>query len=756
MIQRFKIIRGLGAAALALVCASGWATDRLVPGAYATIQAAIDASAAGDVVRITVAGTYTEASQISLANKQITVQADVAGVVVDVPIICSGDTSSTLKGLTGNSLLSAHPCLALYDTAKIHAENCKFNGDNNDGVDLNSTNALTMIECEVMNNAWMGFRVQGTSSKLTLVRTKLTSNGQMGVGNYVQNGEFTIIGSEVKTNGIDGLYFEKPGVLTITDSNLEGNNGTAILTDGYNGATDRSIVSLTGTTVTANLAANPNPSIGQITLARGSDLTMQKCVVTASLAKGVVIDWFDSSQPPGTMVINECYFSGNAKTAIWFNSNTAAGSVSIYRSTVIDGSDSADWLLYPRNSNAFITDCLLVEGSNIIRAEGASVQVNQCTMVSRSGKSGVGFYNQWATGHKVINSIIDGPAIGFEAGAAGPGGVFNSYNLVRAATPYQNETQGSNNLINQDPKFVTPIDPSGNGNYHLQSTSPCIGYAGIAAPPVTIDIEGLTRPMPGGGYPNDMGAYEEQITPGGIEPPHAPIRNAAYSTSIVVNGDPAEWIGLASDNEYMTNINQGGNFAVNIKYAWNNQHLYMLCVEDPTSSPPLAQEAPDGAAYFGGPWSFDTIALFVYLTTGSYGQSNGDLQPWFGFSSIGRTDLKYARVNNGTDGTLAPLVNCLLATGGTYAAHNRVVEVGIKWTDIQAAVATSRQPGGNIVNAVQNNYTFGSQPLLVENDWNKQAFIGPDKWNPPNGVDQYSRDIKLIGGPTSVTDWSVY
>lgn len=93
---------------------------------------------------------------------------------------------------------------------------------------------------------------------------------------------------------------------------------------------------------------------------------------------------------------------------------------------------------------------------------------------------------------------------------------------------------------------------------------------------------------------------------------------------------------------------------------------------------------------------------------------------------------------------MAGLSHARVATGGSFAQHDRRIEVAMPWADIAAAVSPSRQPGGDIVTAVKAGFTFGSEPLLVNNDYNGQAFLGPDQWNPPSGVDVFSRDIRLM------------
>jgi hypothetical protein len=59
-------------------------------------------------------------------------------------------------------------------------------------------------------------------------------------------------------------------------------------------------------------------------------------------------------------------------------------------------------------------------------------------------------------------------------------------------------------------------------------------------------------------------------------------------------------------------------------------------------------------------------------------------------------------------------------------------------------VDPDRQPEDDLENAITPGYIFGSEPLLINHDFNGQAFIGPDQFVPPSGTDSDSRDISLV------------
>jgi len=129
-----------------------------------------------------------------------------------------------------------------------------------------------------------------------------------------------------------------------------------------------------------------------------------------------------------------------------------------------------------------------------------------------------------------------------------------------------------------------------------------------------------------------------------------------------------------------------------------------------------AQEAPNAEAYQNGAWFFDSIGFWFDLDNNAgtvedgamVVENNADYQPWFGFSSSGRTDLIYGRLNDSSTMNLDGLQNARIATGGTFTSHDRVIEIALPWADLAATVDVARQPGGDLVKAIKPGYTSGA------------------------------------------------
>jgi hypothetical protein len=247
-----------------------------------------------------------------------------------------------------------------------------------------------------------------------------------------------------------------------------------------------------------------------------------------------------------------------------------------------------------------------------------------------------------------------------------------------------------------------------------------------------------------------------------VTPSLAKVLDAPYAPGLPVDGNPAHWSGLGATPVYMDtselNAYRPGNLGLTIQYAWDYTNFYVLVREDTNLVTTASkQEAPDEPTYQANPWSFDTIALWIDLenTAGTTDngalvvKGNADFQPWFGFSSQGLTDLFYGRANESGNLDLSGLAHARIATSGNFSDHNRVIEAAISWADVAADVATSLQPGGNLVAAVKPGYKFGSEPLEIYNDYNSQCFLGGtnnpvNPWNPPSGVDSNSVDVLLM------------
>lgn len=247
-----------------------------------------------------------------------------------------------------------------------------------------------------------------------------------------------------------------------------------------------------------------------------------------------------------------------------------------------------------------------------------------------------------------------------------------------------------------------------------------------------------------------------------VTPSRAMVLNAPYAPGLPVDANSAHWAGLGATPVYFDvselNTYRAGNLAVTIQYAWDYTNMYVLVLENTNKwTAATQQEASDQGTYQADPWYFDSIALFIDLQnnagTSDNGEvvvkDNGDFQPWFGLSSAGLTTLYYARANDNTTFDVAGLANAVIATSGNFTNHNRAIEVAIAWADLAADVNTGEQPGGNLLAAVQPGYKFGSEPLMIYNDYHSQGFLGGtndlgNPSNPASGVDTNSVDVLLM------------
>ena len=268
--------------------------------------------------------------------------------------------------------------------------------------------------------------------------------------------------------------------------------------------------------------------------------------------------------------------------------------------------------------------------------------------------------------------------------------------------------------------------------------------------------------MPLIGRMDEITLLKGKITP--LIPNYASLIYADRANSaITIDGSVSDWAALTSTRMHIdfAGSTTGGKLSADIRFAWDANFLYLLVQEttNPTTQT-ASNEAPNGILYNSGPYSFDGISFWVDLDNSNDNRSgNGvqDFNPWFGFSSAGGTDLLIARMNDSASLTAAPLTNAQFKAGGTFASHNRVIECKIKWTDLASNINTSRQPSGNLLGAIAKGFSFGCDPLIIDNNYNKQTYIGGGHYTVPTGADANSRDVMLVGNsPTSVPCWEIF
>jgi len=227
----------------------------------------------------------------------------------------------------------------------------------------------------------------------------------------------------------------------------------------------------------------------------------------------------------------------------------------------------------------------------------------------------------------------------------------------------------------------------------------------------------------------------------------------APRATITVDGNKSDWSGLKAD---VLEITCGaGKLSAEVRYAWNQDYLYILIHEKQGDT--TRKEAEDAGSYLNTPSSYDGISFFIDVDNRplSIVYDNSDFNPWFGFSSTGRSDLFCARSNkywphlSGQDayrtyesGNQEMLKNSTVATSGSQSDNSRVIEVAIRWSDIEANVEVKRLRGNNFP-TIKPGLRIGSEPLLLDDEASNQRFLNGSRTARPNGRDTNSRDILL-------------
>jgi hypothetical protein len=228
---------------------------------------------------------------------------------------------------------------------------------------------------------------------------------------------------------------------------------------------------------------------------------------------------------------------------------------------------------------------------------------------------------------------------------------------------------------------------------------------------------------------------------------------ADVATALTVDGNASDWSSLSS-TELTLDTGGRGSMQAKVRYAWDSDNLYILIREAGTAA--AQQEAANQAAYAAAPYSFDTVGFWFDLDNSNDGEQTAqDVSPWFGFSSTGRSDLFTGRLNNAAAFTQAPFISATVRTSGAFAQHNRVIEAALKWSDFALVVDGPRQPTGGLLGSIRAGFIFGGEPMLIENDYNKQSFIGGSQYTVPTGIDANSRDI-VLRGPNAAGAWGLY
>jgi hypothetical protein len=531
-------------AALVALAPAAAASEIRVPGDHATIQAAIDAAANGDVI-VVAAGTYPES--IVWESKAVELIGAGPGVTIVDPHAGPGGRCLKLLDVPSPARLSGFTCRGgiadsgggmHIDGGAPLLENVAFEhnastGGPGGGLLLRKSTA-TLSSCTFRDNSAFsgesgdrGGGLYATDSTLVVGETEVRGNrGKSGGGIWVERTSMTVAHCVFEENTGDGLY-TIDSQLKVTDTRFARNEGQGMLASWGDVSMER-------------CEARENTSVaGGGVFLRQAEFDMKDSVF-ADNAAGLTL-----GESGGT--VTGCSFAGNAGNGLEsvsghvrviasrFERNGGGGivagdaSVTIRGSTFVQNQNSEDGgaVAIDVLSSADIRDSVFRENRSLLNGgalglAGASTLINSVFDRNRAGQDGGGLFvssspgdgsatvvlhntfSRNETGHSwgaiaiategratVTNSIFwdnGGSEIG------GPGSVSMTYSDVRGGFP------GTGN-IDADPRFAGA--PA--GNFHLSPGSPCRD-AGIntGSLPAT-DLDGNPRIQ---GAAPDMGAYE--------------------------------------------------------------------------------------------------------------------------------------------------------------------------------------------------------------------------------------------------------
>lgn len=238
-------------------------------GCFATIQAAVDAAAAGDIVDIA-AGTYVES--VAMPRKRLTLHgAGPSATIIDgngaFAVLRFDGFNGSLVAIENLGVRNGDNGIWAQAAVTLRLTDCAV-ADNRSGIYLNNRVKVLMTRCTVTGNFARGGISLNYSSRLTMVQSAVTGNtfdplfGD-GVGGIDATGKLTVIDSTVADNGSSGSgggIQSTFGTLTVSGSTISGNSSAAH-GGGIHLGTVTGTVKISNSTISGNTAATDGGGI---------------------------------------------------------------------------------------------------------------------------------------------------------------------------------------------------------------------------------------------------------------------------------------------------------------------------------------------------------------------------------------------------------------------------------------------------------------------------------------------------------------
>jgi parallel beta-helix repeat protein len=457
---------------------------------YATVQAAVDAAIAGDVIKVA-QGTYTGVQNVPSLNTATFSATQIVAVTKSVTIRGGYTTTNwtTPYPITQPTTLDAQgQGRGLYIIGDISPtiEGLRITGGDATG----------------LGGGWLGADAGGgvyvVTATATIQSNHVFSNAAKWAGGlYVYYSDSTLNANTVSTNTASSnggglwLYFSSA---TLNSNTVSGNTAGS-----YGGglSVSASNATLNGNTVSGNTAGNDG---GGMSADWNTTLTLSSNIISSNTAfRGGGLELYESDA-----TLNGNIVSGN-------NATYAGGGLSMR--------DSAPTLI-----NTVVADNIVHRATGLgagIYALQSSARLLHTTIARNGGGDGSGLCTRYLRSPSTVamtDTIIVSHTVGITVEAG------NTV-IVNATLWHANTTNwdgaGTINHANDhsgDPTFA----PDG---YHLQAGSMAIDR-GVSAG-VTTDIDGEVRPQ-GGGF--DIGA--DEFT--------APPANVVWDKSVRINDGPVQ------------------------------------------------------------------------------------------------------------------------------------------------------------------------------------------------------------------------
>lgn len=250
---------------------------------------------------------------------------------------------------------------------------------------------------------------------------------------------------------------------------------------------------------------------------------------------------------------------------------------------------------------------------------------------------------------------------------------------------------------------------------------------------VVVDYCNETSPLPAPARRYDV----QEAAP---QPDRSIVVKAPKVAQMRIDGEPTKWARIGGPPLRLSTHGRG-SLEMELRFAWDRDNLYVMARQ--TAKGTTTSEAANGAEYAKRSWDFDGVSLFFDYRNRNKREDVKDLNVWLGLNSSGQKDLVAVRSHREASPERVPMPGLKVASSGSAAAGDRVVEAAIPWADVAAQVSSHRLPVSGLTPAVRSGFRFGCEPLLLDSGWHAQSFANGSANRIPAGNDEGSVDIVL-------------